>query len=169
MDDKNNHGISVKTRKINLSMNMLMGFTMSIILSFVGTVTSRHFSFGGWFMSFGISFLISLVIGFFIPIKPLGDKACGLLKTKPESFKGNLISAMVSNLIYTPLITVIMVVTMLNNAAKNAPEGADIPTVGQVLPGSLLICFIVGYIVIVIAMPIFIKLVLGLINKGARR
>lgn len=151
-------------RKVGMLMNVLMGFTMSLVLSLVGTLSGGHFTVPGWLMSFGISFVISLVIGFLVPIKLLGDKACGKFKINPMSFKGTLVSACVSDLIYTPLITIIMVVTMLGNATKNAPEGAIVPTVGQVLPGSLILCLVVGYIVIVLVQPLFLKM---LIKKNA--
>lgn len=149
-----------KMKKVGILMNILMGFTMSLVLSLVGTLSGGHFTIPGWLMSFGISFVISLIIGFLVPIKLLGDKACGKCKVNPMSLKGTLISACISDLIYTPIITIIMVVTMLGNAAKNAPEGAVVPSVGQVLPGSLMLCLVVGYIVIVLIQPLFLKLLI---------
>lgn len=146
-------------RKIGMCMNLLMGVSMSLVLSFVGTMTSGHFAIPMWLMSFGISFVISLVIGFAVPIKKLGDMACTKCKVNPESFKGNLVSSLVSDLIYTPIITIIMVVTMLTNAAKHAPAGS-VPPVGRVLPGSLIISLVVGYVVIAILQPLFLKMLI---------
>lgn len=146
-------------KKVGICMNILMGASMSIILSFVGTMTGGHFSIPSWLISFGISFVISLVIGFLIPIKKLGDALCMKCKVNPNSMKGNFLSAVVSDLIYTPIITIAMVVIMLGNAAKHAPAGA-VPPVSKVLPGSLAICLVVGYIVIVIIQPLFLKMLL---------
>lgn len=148
-----------KMRMVGIKMNILMGVTMSLILSLIGTLTGGHFSVPSWLVSFGISLVISLVIGFAIPIKKLGDGACKKCKVSPESLKGNLISGLISDLIYTPVITIIMVVVMLSNAAKHAPAGA-VPPVSRVLPGSLAICFIVGYIVIIIIQPLYLKMLL---------
>ena len=146
-------------RVVGIKMNILMGFTMSIILSLVGTLTSGHFSVPSWIISFVVSLVISLIIGFLVPIKKLGDMVCNKLNVKPESMKGNLVSGIVSNLIYTPLITIIMVTVMLGNAAKHAPAGA-VPPVSRVLPGSLAVTLIIGYIVIIIVQPIYLKMLL---------
>lgn len=148
-----------KMRMIGIKMNILMGLTMSIILSFVGTILGGHFSIPAWLVSFGISLVISLVIGFIVPIKKLGDGLCDKCKVNPQSMKGNLLSALLSDFIYTPIITIIMVVVMLGNAAKHAPAGA-VPSVGKVLPGSLVVCLIVGFVVIAIVQPIFLKFLL---------
>lgn len=146
-------------RIIGLKMSFLMGFTMSLILSLVGTLMGGHFSVPSWLISFGISLVISLVIGLLVPIKKVGDAFCRKCKVVPESGKGNLVSGLVSDLIYTPIITVIMVVVMLKLAEMNAPAG-EVPSVMQVLPMSLLVCFVVGYIAIILTQPLFLKLLL---------
>lgn len=146
-------------RAVGMKMNVLMGVTMSIILSLVGTFTGGHFTVPSWIVSFAISLVISLIIGFLVPIKKLGDMVCNKCKVIPESLKGNLLSGLVSDLIYTPIITIIMVTVMLNSAAKHAPAGA-VPPVARVLPGSLITTLIVGYIVIIIVQPIFLKMLI---------
>lgn len=151
-------------RKVGILMNVFMGLIMSLVLSFVGTMTSGHFAIMSWGVSFLISFVISLVIGFAVPIKKLGDGACAKCKVNPMSFKGTLLSAVISDIIYTPIITIIMVVVMLKMAVKHAPAGA-VPSVGQVLPGSLIICLLVGYVVIVIIQPLLIKLLTKNMHK----
>lgn len=154
-------------RMIGMKMCILMGFTMSVILSLVGTATSGHFTVPSWLISFGISLVISLVIGFVVPVNKLGDMACRKCKAEPRSLKGNLISSLVSNLIYTPIITILMVTVMVGNAAKHAPKGA-VPPVTKILPGSLLISLVVGYVVIVIAQPLYLKLLLKNVPMGER-
>lgn len=151
-------------RKIGMMMAILMGFTMSLVLSLTGTVSGGHFTVPSWLISFGISFVISLIIGFVVPIKKVGDAVCNKVNVVPESFKGNLVSAFISDLIYTPIITIIMVVIMVGNAAKHAPEG-HAPSIGQVLPGSLILCFVVGYIVIAIIQPVFLKMLMKNIKR----
>lgn len=146
-------------RAIMVKMTVLMGLVMSFILSLTGTLMGGHFTLPSWLMSFGISFIISLIIGFVVPIKKLGDGLCGCFKIVPESFKGTLVSACVSNLIYTPIITIIMVVVMLKNVAAHMPadQVQNVPPIGRVLPGSLIVSFLVGYVVIVIVQPLLIK------------
>lgn len=156
-----------------LGMNILMGFTVSLILSLVGTLTGGHFTLMSWLVSFGISFVISLIIGFLVPMKKIGDKACEKANIPPMSFKGNLLSGLISDLIYTPIITIIMVYIMLGNAAKQmraagVPEQIiqkEIPSFGRVVILSLAICFLVAYVVIVIAQPCFIKLLTKKMSK----
>ena len=106
---------------------------------------------------FVVSLIISLLIGFAVPIKKVGDAFCVKCNADPQSMKGNLLSGIVSDIIYTPIITVIMVIVMLKNAAKHAPAGA-VPPISRVLPVSLIVCLIVGYIVIIAVQPLFIKM-----------
>lgn len=153
-----------KMRAIGMKMSFLMGLTMSIILSLTGTLSSGHFTVLSWLISFGISFVISIIIGFIVPIKKVGDIVCNKVGVSPESMKGNLVSGMVSNLIYTPFITIVMVIVMVGNAAKHAPAGA-VPPVSRVLPGSLIISLIIGYIVIIIVQPLYLKLLIRKNNK----
>lgn len=146
-------------RAIGIKMSLLMGVTMSLVLSLVGNLTGGHFAFVSWLISFGISLVISLIIGFVIPVKRLSDMTCGKCKVAPDSMKGTLISSLISNLIYTPLITIVMVKIMLGIAAKHAPAGA-VPPYIKVIPKSLAITFVVGYIVIVIVQPLFLKMLI---------
>ncbi len=150
-------------KKVARKMAVLMGFSMSLVLSLVGTATGGHFTIPSWLISFGISFVISLMIGFLVPVKLISDKLGAALHIKPRTLGDNLFSSLVSDIIYTPIITIIMVVTMLKMAAAHAPAGA-VPPVGKVLPGSLLICFLVGYVVICVLQPIFLKICM----KGMR-
>ena len=146
-------------KAIMIKMTIFMGVIMSFVLSLVGTLLGGHFTVVSWLISFAISFVISLIIGFAVPIKKLGDMACNKFNVIPESLKGTLISAIISDLIYTPIITIIMVTVMLKNAVMHLPPeaAAHAPTVGQVLPLSLIVCLLVGYVVIVIVQPLLIK------------
>lgn len=146
-------------RKKGLIINALMGCAMSFTLSLVGTCLSGHFTLPTWLLSFAISLIISLIIGFCLPIKNIGDWFCGLFKTSPQSFKGTLLSAIPSDIIYTPIITVVMEAFMLNMAAKHAPVGA-VPPLIRVLPKSLAVCLVVGYVAIIIFQPLFVKFVI---------
>jgi len=154
-------------RKIGILMSILMGFSMSLILSLVGTLMGGHFTVPSWLISFGISFVISLIIGFIVPMKVVSDKACNGLKINPQSFKGNLLSSLISDLIYTPIITVTMVCIMVTNAkkqlaARGIPGGPTI--LGELWP-SLIVCLLVGFVVIAIIQPLFLKLLTRNLGK----
>ena len=56
-----------------VKMSLLMGITMSFVLSLIGNLSSGMFTVPGFLKSFCISFLISLIIGFIIPIKKISD------------------------------------------------------------------------------------------------
>lgn len=148
-------------KKIGILMAVFMGIIMSFSLSLVGTLLSGHFEIPAWLISFGISLVISLAIGFIVPMKKIGDAVCAKCKVAPNSMEGNKISGLISDLIYTPLITVVMVVVMVTNARKHIPaevlELGQGPSVGKELLISLPVCFIVGYILILIFQPLLLK------------
>lgn len=154
---------AAQMRKVGIKMNLLMGFWMSLVLSYIGTRLGGHPSLKAHLVSFGISFLISLIIGFSVPVKRLGDSACNLLKVNPFSFRGNLVTSFVSNLIYTPAITIIMVGIMIT-AARKAMLAAGItqglPDMRSAIIHSLGICLIVGYVTICIFQPFLLNLVM---------
>lgn len=143
-------------------MTVYMGITMSFVLSLVGTLAGGHFTIVSWLISFGISLVISLVIGCIVPIKKLGDAACAKCKVDPQSMKGNLLSALISDLIYTPVITVVMVSIMMNMVKKQIAAAGRVavgfPTLGQALVPALIITLLVGFIVIALIQPVFIKM-----------
>lgn len=146
-------------KKVMIGMNLLMGLTMSFVLSLVGTAMGMKdkFNVTSWLMSFGISFVISLIIGFAVPVKKAGDAFCAKCNANPQSMKGNLLSSLISNVIYTPMITIIMVVVMLTNAAKHAAVG-EVPPIPVVIIPSLIVSLLVGQVVIMISTPLYLKL-----------
>lgn len=143
-------------------MTVLMGFTMSLVLSFTGTLAGGHFTVQSWLFSFGISFLLSLAIGFIVPVKKAGDAFCKKCRTVPECPKGNFLSALISNLIYTPLLTIVMVGIMVMKATAQIPVlSKRLEIMAHAVVPSLIICFVVGYVAIVIFQPLFIRLLMG--------
>ena len=145
-----------KIKKIYRDMSLLMGFTMSFFLSIVGTATSGHFTVPGWIMSFVVSLLISLIIGFVIPVgKVAGDvsKSFNLIR---GTMKARLVESLVSNLIYTPIITFLMV-TLAYSVAMKQSNGMAGLEFGPMFLHSLAITFVVGYILVFFLQPFFIK------------
>ncbi len=105
-------------------MSLCMAFTMSIIMSLIGTLLSGHFSIASYLIGFAISFVISLVIGFLVPMKQVSDNVCEKFGAKPETMKARVISALVSDVIYTPIITVCMCFIMTTFAGMGIERQA---------------------------------------------
>lgn len=153
-------------RKIGIQMNILMGLAMSLGLSIVGNITGGGQRpvpaiIIGIVTSFILSFIISLIIGFIVPMKKVGDGVCGLFKVSSNAIGGKVVSALASDIIYTPIITAAMTFMAHSMAVKQAGEHADmVPSWPQMFVPSLIICFIVGFILIFILQPLFLKMLL---------
>ena len=145
-------------KRINRRISILMGVTLSLCLSLVAHLfLADKFTFLGFLLSFAVSLTISLIIGLIIPMKKVNDAVDRSLHLRPFSIQARLVESLVSDLIYTPVMTVIMT-TISYFIAKN--NGAEIPYVPMLLK-SLLVCFLVGYVLIFIFQPLFMTLVIG--------
>ncbi|MBR1739929.1 MAG: hypothetical protein IJ737_06530 [Ruminococcus sp.] len=142
-------------KKIGMLMGLCMGASMSLALSLVGNLTGGHFTVKGWLISFLVSFVISVVIGLFVPMKRVGDAAVSKLGAQPRTLKARVIEACVSDLIYTPIMTIIMVAMAHRQASAH---GADVPPYIIMLLPSLGICLVVGFVLAFILQPLFFRL-----------
>ncbi len=152
-------------RKIGRQMALRMGLLMSFCLSLTGTLSSGHFTPIGFLMSFVVSSVISICIGFIIPIGKVTTGACLKAGLKPETLPGRLFESLISNLIYTPLMTFVMVFLAYSVAMKQSGGMAQLSFVNMFIP-SLVICFIVGYVLIFIFQPLFMKQIM---KKNGRK
>ncbi len=141
-------------KKIGRRMSILMGVSLSFCLSLLGNLTSGHFTLLGFLISFAVSTLISLIIGFLVPMKKVGDSLANALHLKPRSLPAHCAESFVSDLIYTPVITLAMVALAWKMATSH---GAQMPFLPMFLH-SLVLSMIVGYVLIFILMPVFFKL-----------
>ena len=144
---------------IMIKMSLLMGVTLSFFLSLTGLLASGHFTVPGFIVSFLASTVISLVIGFLIPVKKLGDKAAGKMK---RGFGRACVESLVSDLIYTPVITLCM-----TGLAYMKIEGDKPPYIMMFLK-SLGLSMVVGFVLIMIFMPLYLKLLLKGKMPGGR-
>ena len=144
-------------RKVGMFVSICMGVTMSFFLSLTGMLVSGHFSVPGWLISFLISTVISLIIGFIIPMRKVTEGASRALKLKPRSIGARIVESLISDLIYTPLMTFVMVFLAYRNAISNGAPAESL-NLGKMFLGSLWICLIVGFVLIFILMPIFVKI-----------
>ncbi|MBR1702393.1 MAG: hypothetical protein IJ716_10610 [Lachnospiraceae bacterium] len=143
-------------KKIGRQMSLLMGVTLSFFLSLTGILSSGQFTFPGFLINFLISSVISLIIGFLVPMKKVNDSLGAKLGLKQHTLKTRLFESLISDLIYTPIITLVMITLAHRNATSH---GARIPYVPMLLKG-ILISMAVGYVLIFIFMPLFMKLVM---------
>lgn len=148
-------------RKIGAQMNLLMGTMMSFCLSLLGNLLGGHFTVIGFLISFVISFIISLIIGFGIPHRKWSENAVRAFGAKPGTIQARLVEALISDCVYTPIITLAMVAfAYFTSRANAAPEAlGHMPSFMQMFLGSFAACMVVGYILIFVFMPLFMKLV----------
>ncbi len=142
-------------KKIGREMSLLMGVTLSFFLSLTGLIAAGKFNVIGWIISFVISTIISLIIGFIIPMKKLTDGVNNKLGLKPGKLGTRCMESLISDLIYTPIITLAMVFMAYKKATAH---GAKIPFMGM-FGKSLALSMVVGFILIFIFMPLYMKLV----------
>ena len=157
-------------RNIGVIMNILMGVSLSCALSLTGLLASGHFAVPAWLVSFGLSTVLSLVIGFCLPVRRAAMALCRTCKQQQGSLGALLIDSLVSDLFYTPLITLLMVALAYHGAQSgiNAAiaAGASVESLPQLhfLPmflHSLGLSLLVGYVLIFVLQPLFLRLLIG--------
>ena len=148
--------IEKKMKKIGLIMSILMGITLSFFLSLMGNIISGHFTLQGWIISFLLSLVISLIIGFLVPMKKVNDHFCGRYGLAPGKISTKCVESLISDLIYTPVITIAMVVFAYISATSH---GAQIPLLPMLL-SSLIVCLAVGFVLIFIFQPLYLKMLM---------
>jgi len=147
-----------KMKKISMEMSVLMGVTLSFFLSLAGNLSSGHFTLIGFLSSFIVSLIISLIIGFLVPLKKITDSLVEKLHLEPYKLGKHLFEAFISDLIYTPVITLCMVTLAYMMTARHAPAG-QVPPFGAMLGKSMILSMAVGYLLIFIFTPLYMKLV----------
>ena len=143
-------------KRVERRMGILMGVSLSLCLSLFGCWFSGHFSVQAFVISFFISTVISLLIGFLIPTHKIGIAACRKFRVQERTLKGRAMTSLVSDLIYTPLISLVMTAHAFNNALKH---GASISFSAMFLT-SLLPSLLIGFVLILTLMPLFLKMLL---------
>ena len=113
-------------RKIGRRMSIMMGITISCILSLVGTLLSGHFTIVSYLVSFALSTVISLILGLVVPIKKIGDAIIAKLKLVAGKLPAKIISSLVSTCIYTPIIVLAMITLAFNQANTQIDKQIDI-------------------------------------------
>ncbi|MBQ8031691.1 MAG: hypothetical protein IJ260_09235 [Butyrivibrio sp.] len=145
-----------KMKLVGRDMSIKMGITMSLFLSLIGTLTSGHFTIPGFLISFVVSTIISLIIGFVIPMGKVSRALLNKFGLIQGTLPARCLESFVSDLIYTPIMTFVMVFMAYQMAMKQSGGMAGL-NFGKMFLGSLIICFIAGFVIIFIIQPLFMR------------
>lgn len=150
-------------KKVGIIMSVLMGVTMSFCLSLTNSIVSADkFDMTQFLISFGASTVLSLIIGFIVPMKKVEDGACKAMKLRENSVPAKLVSAFISDIIYTPILTLSMIIIVRKMVMKMSHGHAVLPPFATMFIKSFILSLAVAYIIILIVTPIFLKLSLKL-------
>ena len=144
-------------KRVGRSMSICMAITLSFFLSLtgnlVGMVQSGRFDAIGFILGFVLSTIVSLIIGLAVP---MGRIHGWVIKKHGPGLIGRYIESLISDLIYTPVMTTLMVVMAFFMAKSH---GQNPPFLGMYLP-SLGISLVVGYILVFIFQPFYMKMLM---------
>ena len=140
---------------IGKHMNIAMGVALSFCLSLVGVLTSGHFTAGAFITSFLLS------IGFCVPLRKITESACKHMQ--PGTFKRRCAESLISDLAYTPVMTLLMILLAWFGAARH---GGSMPFVPALVKAEI-ISLIVGFVLIFIFQPLFLRQILKENGIGA--
>ncbi len=142
----------MNNQKAGLKMSLLMGLMMSFSLSLIGLLSAGRFTLSGFLVNFLTSFVISFLLGMILPVRKIAMKAAGAFP--PGSLKSRAVEALVSDLLYTPLMTFVMVYISYRQAVSH---GAKIPF-GPMLLKSELISIFFAFFLIFFLSPVLMKI-----------
>jgi hypothetical protein len=140
-------------KQVEKTMGLLMGLSLSFILSLTGTLNSGAFTLPSFSGSFLISVMISMAVTKIIPMQKISSSFSDRLKLKKGSLSCRLFETLISDLLMSPLMTLIMVFIAYRQATAH---GARIPF-GPMLIRSEIISFLVAYAALFFLTPVFLK------------
>lgn len=141
-------------KKIGIRMGILMGVSISLVLSLTGNITSGHFTLMGFLSSFLVSLIVSIVIGLILPMRKVNlavDRKFGL---QEGTLSARAVESLMSDLIYTPVITFLMVTLAWFTASRHGQAPPYVP----MLLRSMITSLVVAYLLIFLVTPYFMKL-----------
>ena len=139
-------------RKVGMIMSVLMSLTLTV----VGLLSAGHFTIPGFLISFVVGLVISFLIRKHISISNILADFYKKSKIKPNSLKGNIIEAIIIDLLHSPLICTINICFAYFNATSHGARISFLPMWSKALLMSILCSFIMTLIM----KPIVIKLVM---------
>ena len=161
-------------RKIGILMSVYMGVVMSIFMTITGVCVGMlpnvikglvppQAMLLSLISGFFVSFCISVMIGFMIPMHKVTQS---VTRNMDEGFGKRCVETLISDVIYTPAISLVMVAFAYMSNQRQGNEG---PSFFVMLIPSLIACFIVGFILIYIFQPIFMRRLMRKYGPGAGR
>ena len=155
------------SRYMGITMGITMSCTMSVVGSLMGALNAAKQSgapfLAAWIPSLLASLVITLIIalglGFIVPMKKINDSI--EQKTKTKGFVLHLLQSLASDLVYTPLISLVM--AFFSTAVFIIPKNPAlemnmlVPVALGNFARSFLIEFVIALIVIMIVEPIYQK------------
>ena len=151
-------------KSVGRKMSLTMGVIMSLVLSLAGHLSSGHFLFSSFMLSFFVSAGISIVIGFLVPMGKINAAIERKLLAGPKDILVRLTESLVADLIYTPIITLAMVILAYNMVMTGNSQAPNIPFF-PMFARSFLICFTIGYILIFFLTPLLQNLFMKSVDK----
>ena len=148
--------MTMDMKKTGQKISLLMGLSMSCVLTLVGLLSAGKFSVQGFLSGFAVSFIVSMIIGLIIPMKKVSDAVTGRFNRLPGTLKARLLEALVSDVLYSPLMTFIMVYIAWRQATAH---GARIPLVPMLLKSEI-ISFIAAFILSFVLTPVFMNMLM---------
>ena len=143
-------------KRAGQKISLLMGLILSFFQSLAGQLFSGHFSFPSWLISLALSIAVSWLIGYIVPMRKVSQNVCTSFHCPPRSLKARLLETLVSDLIFSPLITLVNVFLAYRSAVS---QGAPVRFLPMYL-SSLGISLVLGFILIFLFQPLCMKLVL---------
>ncbi len=145
-----------KVKRVGMEMSILMSVSLSLCLSLTGTLSSGQFTIPGFLASFLISVAISFMLGLFISVPKINAMLGAKFKLKRGALKTRIIESLVSDLLYSPIMSFLMVTLAWFSARAH---GAAPPYLIMLVKG-LILSILVGFLLIFLFMPLFLKIVL---------
>jgi hypothetical protein len=109
--------------KVGHRMGLLMNTFNTIVFSTIGTLSSGHFTWGGWLFGAAVGWCTGAVITSIIPVKNTQDWVLEKTKTDGKTLKGKLLASLSTNFIIMPAMTIVMGLAMPSLSAMNIEKG----------------------------------------------
>lgn len=152
--------VEKQMRKAGLKIVLAMALLMSFTLSLTGNLLAERpaeMPMGpiviGFILCFVLSFIVSFAIGMIVPMPKVNAALARKFHLQQGTLKAGLIESFASNLIYTPIVTLVMVAFVY---CALMPAEFRPPFLPMFLH-SLVVCFVVGQVIIFICTPLMIK------------
>ena len=142
--------------KVEKTMGLLMGVSLSLLLTLTGTLSSGSFALLSFLSGFLVSFAVSTLLTRILPVQKIASSLSKRLKLRKGTVPCRLLETLVSDLLMSPVMTLIMVWLAWRQATAH---GARIPF-GPMLLKSEILSFLVAFAAIFLLTPLFLKFAL---------